>query len=375
MANSVSPTAGGSWARSGASSALGLHAGTGDTERGAAVTLLAAGAVLRGRQPGRGHDAPGPARTGSASRAARRRAAAQRARRRSPPAWPRARATSAAPRPGERARRHRRAQVPVRDLAADVDPAVPELLLPGQRAGGRGVTTPCWSTLSAVGYGCAALVRPAGHPAAVQARPGSRCCWPSARWSTGASGATFSQVAFLVSGSAGLGRRRAWRSARPRSSSRRSTTSYRGRVFSFYDMLFNVTFVARRGAVSAAFMPLNGQVAADHLARGRGRLPGRRGRVPAAQPVSRRPAGSRPSPGAAAARRPPPSAAAPESPARGRAGRAPAAARAGARRPGRPAGPARCRAAAMISWPSRSGRMLASSSCSASSAIRSSRLS
>ena len=44
MANSVSPTAGGIMAAIGGILALGLNAATGDTERGAAVTLLAAGA-------------------------------------------------------------------------------------------------------------------------------------------------------------------------------------------------------------------------------------------------------------------------------------------------------------------------------------------
>ena len=35
---------------------------------------------------------------------------------------------------------------------------------------------------------------------------------------------------------------------------------YRGRVFSFYDMMFNITFVAG-AAVSAAFMPATGRSA------------------------------------------------------------------------------------------------------------------
>jgi hypothetical protein len=36
---------------------------------------------------------------------------------------------------------------------------------------------------------------------------------------------------------------------------------YRGRVFSFYDMMFNITFVAG-AALSAAFMPVTGRSAA-----------------------------------------------------------------------------------------------------------------
>ena len=53
MANSVSPTAGGIMALIGGVVAAGLNAATGDTERGAAITMLVAGALLRGRRPGR----------------------------------------------------------------------------------------------------------------------------------------------------------------------------------------------------------------------------------------------------------------------------------------------------------------------------------
>ena len=41
---------------------------------------------------------------------------------------------------------------------------------------------------------------------------------------------------------------------------------YRGRVFSFYDMMFNITFVAG-AALSAAFMPVTGQVRGASSAR------------------------------------------------------------------------------------------------------------
>ncbi len=74
MANSVSPTVGGIKARSGAFSRSGLNTVTGDTERGAAVTVLVARRLLRRRGPGRSdhaEDLLGPDRTTLAARAAR----------------------------------------------------------------------------------------------------------------------------------------------------------------------------------------------------------------------------------------------------------------------------------------------------------------
>ena len=138
MANSVSPTVGGIMATIGGVVALGLNVATGNTERGAAITLLVGGgcyvaasliaATMR-------RDLLGPVRE-PGQRAAG--AAAQRARlgRGRPGGW-RALRTQAA-RSGGGARRDRRLQLPLRAAVPDVDPAVPELFLPVERWRGRG---------------------------------------------------------------------------------------------------------------------------------------------------------------------------------------------------------------------------------------------
>ncbi len=55
MANSVSPTAGGIMAIIGGVAALGLNVATGNTERGAAVTVLVGGGCYVAASAGRGH--------------------------------------------------------------------------------------------------------------------------------------------------------------------------------------------------------------------------------------------------------------------------------------------------------------------------------
>ena len=112
---------------------------------------------------------------------------------------------------------------------------------------------------SALGYACAALVTPRlvkvlGKPAWITV------LLAVAAIVIGPLGETFSQVAFLIIGFtlnlAGQGVAIC------------ATTilqeevhdDYRGRVFSFYDMMFNVTFVAGAG-LSAVFMPVNGRSA------------------------------------------------------------------------------------------------------------------
>jgi MFS family permease len=157
MANSVAPTVGGIVGAIGGIIALGLNAATGDTERGAAITLLVAGccyvaasavaATMRrdllgpefapGAEPGRLLGEVGAVATDLAAA-------------------------------GQRTRRHRCGQIPVRDPDRGVDPAVPELLLPLQRPGGRG---PC----GGAGHGLRGGLRlrragrAARHPVAVQA--------------------------------------------------------------------------------------------------------------------------------------------------------------------------------------------------------------
>ena len=101
MANSVSPTAGGISATIGGVVALGLNVATGNTERGAAITLLVGGVLLCGGEPGRGHHGPGQARPGRARGRGAGRCSASSPR--SPPGWPTAPGTS----PGGAARPRR----------------------------------------------------------------------------------------------------------------------------------------------------------------------------------------------------------------------------------------------------------------------------
>ena len=169
--------------------------------------------------------------------------------------------------------------------------------------------------------------------------------------------------------------------------------AYRGRVFSFYDMVFNVGVRVGggvRGRAAAGRRQLPAVFAVDRASATRS---------PRARPTARRrrarPAGlGRPRserPQRSPAQHGEPAAdvdatSAPDSgwsahqarssasaASSGRAGRGRAAARAGAGRPGRPRGPGGTPRIAMIALPSRSGRIASSSSCSRSRAMRSSR--
>jgi len=110
--------------------------------------------------------------------------------------------------------------------------------------------------VSAVGYACAALITPQ-----ITKRM-SKPAWialllASAAVVVGPLGQTFSQAAFLVIGF--------WLNLAGQGVAICATTilqeqvddSYRGRVFAFYDMTFNITFVAG-AALSAVFMPASG---------------------------------------------------------------------------------------------------------------------
>jgi MFS family permease len=110
--------------------------------------------------------------------------------------------------------------------------------------------------VSAVGYACAALITPQ-----VTKRM-SKPAWitlllASAAVVVGPLGQTFSQAAFLVIGF--------WLNLAGQGVAICATTilqeqvddSYRGRVFAFYDMTFNITFVAG-AALSAVFMAASG---------------------------------------------------------------------------------------------------------------------
>ena len=143
MANSVSPTVGGIMATIGGVVARGLNVATGNTERGAAITVLVGGgcyvaaslvaATMR-------RDLLGPVREpGQPPRAAAQRACLGRGR-----AGRRRAVCHQAARSGGGARRDRRLQLPFRAAVPDVDPAVPELFLPVKRQRGRGSRRGAW---------------------------------------------------------------------------------------------------------------------------------------------------------------------------------------------------------------------------------------
>jgi MFS family permease len=114
-------------------------------------------------------------------------------------------------------------------------------------------------TVTAVGYGCAALVTP------LATRRLSKPAWIALLLAgsavlAGTLGETFLQEAFLAMGwclgLAGQGVAICATTILQEDVDDR----YRGRVFCFYDMMFNVTFVAG-AAVSGAFMPPTGKSA------------------------------------------------------------------------------------------------------------------
>ncbi len=219
--------------------------------------------------------------------------------------------------------------------------------------------------LVAVGYFCAALITPPVTRRLSKAAFIALLLVVSAV-AIGALGETFSQTGYLIMGFflgvAGQGIAICATTVLQE----QLPDGYRGRAFSLYDMMFNITFAA--GAlISVPFMPLNGKSQCA--------CPGGRLRL---RPGCGGVLADRPSLGRAGRRRRhrfppmPPTSAVPERPVPAPAGPPPCGAQAGTGRPCRPAGPAGSPRTAMISLPSRSGRMLSSSSCAASSAIRAS---
>ena len=257
MANSVSPTAGGIMASVGGIVGLGVHVATGSGRIGSAVTLLVAGLCyvlaslvartiprpLLGpfRQPG---DRPPDRVLGEFSAVLAGLVAGARyvLRRRGP-------AAALGATGGNR-------------LLYGILFLMSILLYRNYfyRTAGANAALSHYTVLviaSALGYACAALVTPRltrvlGKPAWITV------LLAVAAIIVGSLGETFSQVAFLIIGFtlnlAGQGVAIC------------STTilqeevddHYRGRVFSFYDMTFNVTFVAG-AALAAAFMPSTGR--------------------------------------------------------------------------------------------------------------------
>jgi len=256
IANSMSPTLGGLMAALGGIIGLIVNAATGDTRRGAAVTLLVAGACYLGAglvAATMRRDLLGPAR-GPAER---------------PPARLRAEIASVAAGLKEGARYLLRRRGPMSALGATGGNRLlygalflMSILLYRNYFYRSSVTTAeghftVLVTLSAVGYGCAALITPAAT------RRLAKPAWitlllAASAVVTGVIGETFSPAAFLVLAFIlGLS---------AQGVAICSTTilqeevddAYRGRIFAFYDMMFNVTYVLG-AALSVAFMPSDGR--------------------------------------------------------------------------------------------------------------------
>ena len=257
MANSVSPTAGGIMASVGGLVGLGVHVATGGGQTGSAITLLAggccyllAGVVARtmrrdllGPNFGAEEKAPGRVLGEIADVAAGLAAGARYLFRRRGPAA--ALGATGANR-----------------LLYGVLFLMSILLYRNYfyRSAGANIALSHFTVLvlvSAVGYGCAALITP-GLSKRLGKPTWMALLLASAGVVMGALGETFSQPAFLVIGF--------WLNLVGQGLAICATTilqeqvedAYRGRVFAFYDMTFNITFVCG-AALGAAFMPANGR--------------------------------------------------------------------------------------------------------------------
>ncbi len=255
MANSVSPTVGGIVGAIGGIAALGLNAATGDTERGAAITLLVAGCCY-------------VAASGVAATMRRDLLGPQFA----PGAEP-------GPLLGE-------VDAVVADLAAAARYTVrhrgPASVLGATGAGKFlfGILTVLsillyrnyfypssapvaeahvvvLATVSAIGFGCAALIVPPATRRLTK-RALITLLLAAAGVVTAALGETFSQIAYLAFGFLLYLTGQGVAICAITVLQEEVEDAYRGRLFAFYDVAFNVSLAA--GAiVSAAFMPVNGR--------------------------------------------------------------------------------------------------------------------
>jgi MFS family permease len=256
MANSVSPTAGGIMATIGGVIALGLNVATGNTERGAAITVLVGGgcyvaasvvaATMR-------RDLLGPVREPG----------------RPPPGRLLSELASVAAGLADGARYVIRQRGPAAALGATgsfsflFGPLFLMTLLlyrnyfyrssAGTAEGHIGTLV----VASGIGFACAALVTP---PAT---RRLSKPAWITLLLAAGAVvtatlGETFLQAAYLAVGFCLYLCRQGVSICVVTILQEDVGDGYRGRVFAFYDMMFNVTFVIGV-AISAAFMPSNGR--------------------------------------------------------------------------------------------------------------------
>jgi MFS family permease len=255
MANSVSPTAGGIMATIGGVVALGLNVATGNTERGAAVTLLAGGccyvaASLVASTMRR--DSLGPVREPGEP----------------PPTRLLSELASVATGLMAGARYVLRRRGPAAALGATGGFSFlfgPLFLMSillyrdyfyrssvGSAEGHLGGLV----ILSGIGYACAALVTPPAtrrlsKPALITVLLAASAVV------TVALGETFNQIAYLAIGFCLYLARQGVAICATTILQEEVDDAYRGRVFAFYDMMFNATYVAG-AALSAAFMPANG---------------------------------------------------------------------------------------------------------------------
>jgi MFS family permease len=255
MANSVAPTAGGVMATIGGLAALGLNVGTGNTERGAAVTVAAAGVCyvaaslvaatmprgLLGPVRGPGQPPPG-------------RLAAELAR------------VAAGLAEGARYVVRRRGPAAALGVTGGYSFLFGPLFLmvillyrdyfyrssAGTAEGHLGSMV----VASGIGYFCAALITPQAT------RRLSKAAWitllvAASAVLTAALGETFIQLAYLGLGFCLYLARQGVAICATTILQQEVSDAYRGRVFAFYDMMFNVTYAAGAG-LGAAFMPADG---------------------------------------------------------------------------------------------------------------------
>ncbi len=255
MANSVSPTAGGIMATIGGVVALGLNVATGNTERGAAITVLAGGgcyvaaslvaATMR-------RDLLGPVRAPG-----------------QPPGRLRSELASVTAGLADGARYVIRQRGPAAALGATgafsflFGPLfLMSILLyrnyfyrssAGAAEGHIGALV----IASGIGYACAALVTP---PATGRL---SKPAWitlllAASAVVTATLGETFIQAAYLAVGFCLYLTRQGVAICATTILQEEVDDAYRGRIFAFYDMMFNVTYVIG-AALSSAFMPSDGR--------------------------------------------------------------------------------------------------------------------
>ena len=256
MANSVSPTIGGVMATIGGVVALGLNVATGNTERGAAVTVLVGGicyvaaSMVAATMP---RDLLGPVHEPGA-----------------PPPGPllsELRRVAAGLADGARYVARRRGPAAALGATGGFSLLFGPLFLmtillyrnyfyrssAGVAEGHLGALV----IASGVGYFCAALVTP---PAT---RRLSKPAWIAVLLAasavvTVALGETFNQLAYLAVGFCLYLARQGVAISATTILQEEVDDAYRGRVFAFYDMMFNVTFVIG-AAIGAAFMPSDGR--------------------------------------------------------------------------------------------------------------------